>query len=116
MYWRLWWNQAIQSEHFSHSLHRVTARKAILTAEGGGHGLEIGDLGLDKDAQQMMDTMRATLARMEQLLALESEGAFREDYEPVAVVGQEGHPHLIPEVREDDVANMSSGLSRLGRA
>ena len=90
MYWRLWWGQAIHSEHFAHSLHRVTARKAILTAEGGGHGLEIGDLGLDKEAAGYMDTMRATLARMEQLLAMETDGAFREDYEAPSALGGAG--------------------------
>ena len=73
-YYRIWWQQAIKSETFAHSLHKVLATNYVgKTAAEYRSAVEIGDLGLDKEGQRLMDTMRATLMRMEQLLALEDD-------------------------------------------
>lgn len=71
-YYRIWWEQALKSETFAHSLHRVLATKYVAkVAAEHESAVEIGDLGLDKEGQRLMDTMRATLMRMEQLLVME---------------------------------------------
>jgi|EP01043_Picozoa_sp_COSAG02_P006599 hypothetical protein len=73
-YYRIWWQQAIKSETFAHSLHKVLATKYVAkTAAKARSPVEIGDLRLDKEGQRLMDTMRATLMRMEQLLVLEED-------------------------------------------
>ena len=62
----------MQSETFAHSLHKVLATNYVAkVAAETGTGVEIGDLGLDTEGQRLMETMRTTLMRMEQLLTLE---------------------------------------------
>lgn len=69
-YYQIWWQQAMRSETFALSLHRVLATKYVgKVAAESGSAVEIGDLGLDKEGQRLIDTMRAQLVRMEQLLA-----------------------------------------------
>ena len=65
------------SETFALSLHRVLAAKYVSkVAAENGSAIEIGDMGLDKEGKRLMDTMRAQLIRMEQLLA-------QDDYRPL---------------------------------
>ena len=121
-YYRIWWQQAIKSEgHFSHSLHRVLARESVVKeAAECGSAIEIGNLGLDKEGQQLMDTMRASLMRMEQLLVMQEPPPGAEEER---ANGTGARPKLAAAAAAasgvDEAAELSetsAKLSRLGRS